>query len=183
VPAEPLALAAPQSAASESSAPAGLLAAGTEWIYELSDGIYGGERSRVRVKVTDAHDDFVYEKVSAIKGPRLPPPVSRAIDSREARFDLYGLDADRALTEFAPYLFAAGGEKALKSVADAKGYPTAGFSDWVARRAPPVWEQVTVPAGTFRALRFGILMDIARSRHSHRSPFTGLKLTCGIRRK
>jgi hypothetical protein len=164
-PPSPVALAAPTGLTSDSSRN-GLLAAGTEWTYELSDGIYGGEKSRIRVEVTDADDDFVYEKVSAIKGPRRPPTVSRAIDAREASFDLYRLDADRGLTEFAPYLFAAGGEKALKSVADAKGYPTAGYSDWVIRGAPPVWERVTVPGGTFRAVRFAI--------HGHRQilPFS-----------
>lgn len=67
---------------------------------------------------------------------------------------LYRLDADRTLTEFAPYLLAAGGENGLKSVAGAKGYPTGGESEWVTRSAPSVREQVTVPAGTFRALRF-----------------------------
>ena len=153
---ETLALASPSEAASsESSAlAAGLVVAGTSWTYELTDGIFGRDKSRIRVRVTSADDTFVHEEVSVIEGTGKPPALSRTIAARETSFDLYRLDADRALTEFAPYLLAAGGEGALKSASGAEGYPTSGYSGWVTRSVPPVWDQVTVPAGTFRALRF-----------------------------
>lgn len=148
-----VALAAP---AEPGSGPSGhgLVAAGTSWTYAFSDRIYGRQKSRITVSVADADDAFVYEKVSAIEASGQARTTSRTISAGEASFDLYRLNGDRTLTEFAPYLLAAGGEDGLKSVAGAKGYPTSGYSGWVTRSAPPVWEQVTVPAGTFRALRF-----------------------------
>lgn len=150
-----VAIAAPSEAMARSSS-GGLLAPGASWTYELTDGLYGGEKSRIRVRVTAADDEFVHEEVAVVGGPRRPPAASRTIAAGEARFDLYRLDADRALIEFAPYLLDAGGERALESVVFTKGYPTSGYSDWVTRCAQPVWEEVTVPAGTFKALRLTV---------------------------
>lgn len=154
-PPESIAVAAPSEAMTGSSA-GGLVAPGTSWTYELTDRMYGREKSRIRVRVAAADDEMVHEEVSVIEGPRRPPAASRTIAAGGAGFDLYRLDADRALTEFAPYLLEAGGEPALKSVVLTKGYPTSGYLGWVTASAPPVWEQATVPAGTFRALRFVI---------------------------
>ena len=150
-----VAIAAPSEAMAGSSS-GGLVAPGTSWTYELTDRIYGREKSRIRVRVAAADDEMVHEEVSVIEGPKRPPAASRTIAAGEASFDLYRLDADRALTEFAPYLLEAGGEPALKSVVFTKGYPTSGYSGWVTASAQPVWEQATVPAGTFRVLRFVI---------------------------
>ena len=152
---EPVAMAAPQ--ASPRPAASGLLAPGTSWVYRFSDKIFTDNNASVTVKVLRADDQIVEEQLSATMGTTRATAVRREVDARATSFDRYPLGAsDEALTEFAPYLFAAGGERAVRNVASATGYPTDGAQSWTASTAPPVWDQVTVPAGTFRAMRLEI---------------------------
>jgi len=134
-----------------------LIAPGASWIYEFREKIYGENDARITVRVLHADGQSVEEQLTARVGATRTMPVRRNIDARSTSFDQYRLGAsEEALTEFAPYLFAAGGEQAVRDVTDATGYPTSGDSGWVTTSAPPVWEKVTVPAGTFRALHFVI---------------------------
>jgi hypothetical protein len=157
IPSTTVALAAPSAMAVERTEPASavLPAAGTIWRYEFSDRMYGKQAS-VTVRVAGVFGEFVDEQLSVLYGSTARPPLRRDIQARTTRFAQYTIDNDYVLTEFAPYLFAAGGEEALREVAQPDGYPTAGDSDWVTQAAPPEWERVTVPAGTFKALRLEI---------------------------
>ena len=159
--ASPVEVAPPAAAANAAAAApveretAGLLTAGMSWTYEFADRMYGRKANSINVTVVDANGDSVVERLSTGSASQAPV-LRRTVDARATRFDEYRLGGDYVLTEFAPYLFAEGGEEALRAVGTAKGYPTAGYSGWVTEIAPPVWEQVTVPAGTFRALRLEI---------------------------
>jgi hypothetical protein len=147
----PLALAAPSAAPGQFA-----LAAGTSWAYEFSDRIYTQNRARFTVEALGADHGLVREHLSAIVDFAPTRVTWRAIDSRETRFSEYRLGANEDLLEFAPYLLAAGGEEALRQVSGAAGYPTSGYSGWVIHTSAPLREQVTVPAGTFDALRLEI---------------------------
>ena len=154
----PVALAAPSEAAAESPRPAvaGLPAAGTSWTYELADRMYGRTTTSVTVAVVRADDRTVEEQLSTVSGAKRTREM-RAVDARSAGFLEFPVGASEVHLEFAPYLLAARGEKASTNVIDAAGYPVAsGDPGWIARAKPPIWEQVTVPAGTFRALRLEI---------------------------
>jgi len=154
----PVAMAAPQ--ASPRSPASGLLAVGTSWVYKFSDRIYTENNASVTVKVVRADDQVVEERVSAIMGTTRAAAIRREVDARATNFDRYPLGAnEEVLTEFAPYLFAAGKEQAVRDVTDAKGYPTGGAQFWRVHATPPAWEEVTVPAGTFRAMRMEIKGD------------------------
>lgn len=132
------------------------LAAGTSWAYRFSDRIYTQNRARFTVEVVRAENGLVQEHLLADPGSAPAPAAWRAIDTRDTRFSEYRLGANEELLEFAPYLLAAGGEEALRHVSGAAGYPTSGYSGWVIRTTAPIREQVTVPAGTFDALRLEI---------------------------
>jgi hypothetical protein len=133
-----------------------LVAPGVSWVYEFTDKIYTDNDARITVRVIRAADGIVEEQLSARSGAARTMAARREIDARAASFDLYRLGANEVLTEFAPYLFAAGSEKAVRGVTDALGYPTGGNEAWNIRTAAPVWDVVTVPAGTFRAMRLEI---------------------------
>jgi len=147
----PLALAAPSAATGQFA-----LAAGTSWAYEFSDRIYTQNKARFTVEAVRADDGLVREHLLAIVDFAPTRATWRAIDSRETRFTEYRLGANEQLIEFAPYLLAAGGEEALRQVSGAPGYPTSGYSGWVIHASAPLREQITVPAGTFDALRLEI---------------------------
>lgn len=135
---------------------AGLIPAGSAWIYNFSDRIYTGNDTSVTVRVIRSDDHIVEEQVWAGSGATRAAAMRRDIDARATSFSEYRIGANEDLMEFAPYLLASGGETALQSVTNATGYPTSGSADWITRSSPPVWESVTVPAGTFRALRLEI---------------------------
>ena len=163
----PVAMAAPQ--ASPRSSASGLLAVGTSWVYKFSDRIYTDNVASVTVKVLRADDQVIEERVSATMGTTRATAIRREVDARATNFDRYRLGAsEEALTEFAPYLFAAGGERALRDVTNATGYPRDGVQSWTTDTAPAVWDQVTVPAGTFRAMR----LEIRGRRHEASYPST-----------
>jgi hypothetical protein len=67
----------------------------------------------------------------------------------------HALSRDAGVTELAPYLLAASGGKAPADFGNPGGYPigSPGLPSWLAKATVLGWEQVTVPAGTFRALR------------------------------
>lgn len=143
-------------AAPPAPAVAGLLAAGTSWTYRFSDRIYAKNNTWISVRVLRADHKIVEEQVSAGAGAERSATVQREIDARAPRIEAYPLGPQASLLEFSPYLFAAEGESALHNVASVSGYPTYGDVGWATRTKPPTWEQVTVPAGTFKALSLEI---------------------------
>jgi hypothetical protein len=167
----PVALAAPSDAATHSPSPpvTGLPATGTTWTYEVADRMYGRNTTSFTVEVIRTHGRVVEEHLSAISRATSTRTMQRAIDADSAAFVEYPIRPDAVLLEFAPYLLAARGEDASAEEIDGAGYPVgSGNPIWVTRTEHPVWEQVTGPAGTFRALRLEI------SGRRIRSPFSSI---------
>jgi hypothetical protein len=81
--------------------------------------------------------------------------VRRVVEARQSQFVEYPISPSDAVTELAPYLLAASGGKVPADIGNPGGYPigSPGLPSWLARATVLGWEQVTVPAGTFRALR------------------------------
>jgi hypothetical protein len=149
-PAPVIAAAAPEPASN------GLIAAGTAWTYRFSDVIYARNDTNLVVKMIRADDRVVEEQLSAGAAAAGTAVVRRDFDALATRFDDFRVGASREFVEFAPYLLAAGGEKAYQRIMDAADYPVLSYSGWVTHAAAPAWERVSVPAGTFRALRLEI---------------------------
>lgn len=134
----------------------GLPAVGTSWTYRFTDLIYARARMPFTVKVVRISDEVVAQDVMAGAAAMRDTGTLYLIESRQTRFQEMRIGANVVVVEFAPYLLAAGGEDALRAGGDAVGYPDAGISAWITRSSPVVWEQVTVPAGTFRSARLEI---------------------------
>lgn len=158
-----VALAAPGAAPARPAGTPGLPAPGSTWRYEAADRMYAGRRTSFTVRVAQVIGHTVEEQLLAGPNVRL-----RVIEAPAAAFVAQPAVADAPLVEFAPYFLAAngGGTQALASAAS--GYPVQrGTPGWVVRMsAPPNWERVTVPAGSFRALR----LEFAGERE--RAPFS-----------
>lgn len=142
--------------AAPSPAVAGLVAPGTTWRYAYTDLIYDSNSANVAVTVLRADDQVVEERVSANPGSTQARVMQRDIDASAARFDTTRIGANANLVEFAPYLLAKGGEGAIRNVTAVDGYPTAATTAWDTQVNASLWEQVTVPAGSFRALHLEI---------------------------
>lgn len=134
----------------------GMPAAGSQWVYGFIDRQYGRRRPiDVTVRAVRVDGSSVDEAVAS-SGPG-GQETRRTVSAGEARFFTHRLADGAELTEFAPYFLAANGEKASTIAITATGYPVGlGNPSWITRTEPPIWEQVTVPAGTFRALRLEI---------------------------
>jgi hypothetical protein len=79
---------------------------------------------------------------------------------------------DIVLVEFAPYLAAVDeGKAALGIAASPSAYPLGGtgLPPWVSRSGVQGWESITVPAGTFKALRIDISGDRERDTFTNQS--------------
>jgi len=142
--------AAAASATGGTAAP-GLPAAGTTWVYGHIERIFGRRQTEITVQVLRVNGLVVDEALSAASGQSM----RRAIDAKEPRILEYQINSNAVLMELAPYLLAATGGKAPADVNVTTGYPAGGHGipAWVYRTLVQDWEQVTVPAGTFRALR------------------------------
>ncbi|HEX7053770.1 MAG TPA: hypothetical protein VF211_07535, partial [Burkholderiales bacterium] len=84
--------------------------------------------------------------------------AKREVNARDSRFFEFPLDADNDMIELSPYLLAINGDHAPTNIPVPVGYPLGGGSmpDWGITVEDKQWAQVTVPAGTFRALRLDI---------------------------
>ena len=82
--------------------------------------------------------------------------TSEAAEPGPSRFTVRRLEAGRSLIEFVPP--SAPEDGALPQWAPPTGYPKshAGHLEWTVTIKPVAWESVTVPAGTFRALKVEI---------------------------
>lgn len=136
-----------------SAAPPGYPAAGTTWVYEYIERFFSRQKVNLTVHVVRVHDAIVEETVTTSAGGGAA--ARRLVNARDAQFLEHALGSSGALVEFAPYLLAGSKGQAPTDVPSAAGYPLGGggLPGWVVSTQVHDWEQVRVPAGTFRALR------------------------------
>lgn len=147
--------------ASASAAPApgaapGLPAAGTSWTYAYLEKIFGRRQIDVSVRVLRVDGSIVEEAVTSAGASG--GDTRRAINAQESRFALHALSGTASMTELAPYFLAAAAGKTPSEIGDPAGYPigSPGLPTWIAKATVQGWEQIAVPAGTFRALRVDV---------------------------
>lgn len=130
----------------------GMPAAGSQWVYGFIDRQYRRRQINVTVRAMRVDGTSVDEAVTS--GNPGAQETQRTVSAGESRFVTHRLTDDAELVEFAPYFLAANGEKAATITIRTAGYPAGhGNPAWGTESKLPIWEQVTVPAGTFRALR------------------------------
>jgi S1-C subfamily serine protease len=137
-------------AGSAAAAP-GLPTAGTTWVYGHVERIFGRRQTEITVQVLRVDGQVVDESLSAASGNS----VRRAVNAGDATLLEFQINGSAALLELSPYLVAAGGGKPPVDAVVTTGYPMGGqgIPRWIYETQVQDWEQVTVPAGTFRALR------------------------------
>lgn len=139
-------------------------ATGTTWTYGFVDRFYGGKQSRVTVRVMSVGDTTIQERVVSDL-PRASPLI-RVIDVREPLVLQFPLGPGAVMLELAPYLFVADDAAEADPII---GYPQGApnMSPWRVRAGDPEWQQVTVPSGTYRALRVEVLGERERNEFAH----------------
>lgn len=155
-----LAAAAPGGAAA--GAIPGYPVAGTVWVYRHRDVAYSGRSTDVTVRAERVDRESVDESVF-IQG-RDATPLRRTVNTKEMRFLVYPMGGDATLLEVAPYLVAASEGNAPAELGSPFGYPLSGIAfagdakslAYKTRMRAGDWEEVTVPAGTYRALRYEV---------------------------
>jgi len=140
-------------AGSAAAAP-GLPAAGTTWVYSHVERIFGRRQTEITVQVLRVDGQVLEESLSAASGAS----VRRAVNAGDPTLLEYQISGNAVLIEPPPYLVAASGGKAPVDAIVKTGYPTGGqgVPAWIYTTQVQDWEQVTVPAGTFRALRIDV---------------------------
>lgn len=166
----------PAAAASAGAAASlGLPAAGTTWTYGHLDRQYTRRQTEVTVQVLRVDGPIVEEAIAAAAGQS----ARRVVNSGEMRILEQPFGSNVALTELAPYLIAANGGKAPADPGRVSGYPIggAGLAPWITRTSVQDWEQVTVPAGTFRVLRVEVNGDRERPAFTNVSNIGRFRIT------
>jgi serine protease Do len=138
-------------AAQAGTAPPGYPAPGTVWVYGFKDRIFSRQAIDVTIRSVRVDDGMVEEAVTADSPDARD--VQRTVSARESRFVDYALSKSNILVELAPYLVAANEGKVPAELGKPKGYPLggAGLPGWATSASIVDQEQVTVPAGSFRA--------------------------------
>jgi hypothetical protein len=151
----------PQPGASPASPPEGLLpAAGRTWTYAVTDRAFGKKQPVITVRVVSSSSTIIEEYISASSSTIRP--VRRIVEVGAPSFVQVPLQGSDILLEFAPYLFLVP-ESAHASLGEAGGYPAVtGDPAWVTRISAPIAQRVSVPAGSFSALR----VEIAGKRYA-----------------
>lgn len=146
----------PPAPGSAAAAAAGLPAPGTSWTYAYVERIYGRRQIDMTIRVLRVDGSVVEEAVTTTGSSS--GDIRRAINAPESRFVVHALGQAASVTELAPYLLAASAGKAPADIGDPGGYPigSPGLPSWFAKATVRGWEQVAVPAGTFRALRVDV---------------------------
>lgn len=147
------ATAGPMTASGAAAAPAPARSAtvsetGTLYRYAWSDRQYGRRTQEFIVRATPAPEGAVSEAIT-VDGRRTS---AAEIPVRETQFFTRALADGQSVVEFAPYV-AFDDASAGAARPDGSTYPDAGNGGWTVSVAPRGWEQVSVPAGTFRAYR------------------------------
>jgi hypothetical protein len=129
----------------------GLPAASASYRYEWTERQFFLKQTQFRARVTGVEGSRVSEALEVEGG------AAQALDveARQPRFFARMLGSGKALTEFAPYL-APKGPNDMPQAAESWHYPADGDGPWTVSASSMTWDQVTVPAGSFRALQLRI---------------------------
>ena len=140
-------------------------ASGAAWTYGYADAMYGRHKHTYTVEVAGATDASVTESFAVDGGA----PRQSALEPRGSGFVLRLLAPGRTLIEFSPYAGPAAEGGAPPQLPPPTGYPTgyASYLDWTTSVRVAGWESVSVPTGSFRALR----IEITGTRGSDPDPF------------
>jgi len=143
-------------AAGAAAVPPGYPAPGTVWVYSFTERLYTRQKTDITVRATRVDADSVEESVSTSAASA--GSGRRLVNTREARFLEYPIGASAVLIELAPYLLSVNGGNAPVDAVTAVGYPvgSTGIPGWRTNVKVHDWEEVAVPAGRYRALRFEI---------------------------
>jgi hypothetical protein len=146
-------------AAAVASAP-GYPPSGAVWVYRITERANRNRASQLTVRADHVDKEFVEETLVLSSGDTAP--ARRTISTHDARFLRYSIGHDAEFVEVAPYLLSLNEGKAPEDELRPTGYsnqngmPINFRADWVTSVVPHDWEEVTVPAGTYRALRYEI---------------------------
>lgn len=145
-------------AAGVATVPPGYPSPGTAWTYNFTERVYSRRTTEVTVRVLSVVDSVIEEVITA--KARSAKLARRSIDVRDPRVLEYPLSSDSRLIEVLPYLLLGRSEDDRSAIAGVVGYPNdgaaSGLADWVPTTRVGEWEEITVPAGRFRALRIEI---------------------------
>lgn len=133
----------------------GLPAAGNSWTYRFQDLRFPNSQT-FTLKVLGVDGRTVQEGYApGADSGRVSKPTIVSVD--EMRFFTRRLGAERYALEFAPYLLARIGADGQVYASAAKSeYPGSTQSAWTVNVRQMGWEEVTVPAGNFKALRIDV---------------------------
>ena len=139
-----------KAAATGGSAAAGMPAAGSTWTYGLIDRMYSRRQAEITVRASSIKGMIVEETLSGTSAT----DSLRAVNAAEHKIVELPFGAGASVPELNPYLLAATGGKPPVDFPSKVGYPAGnGLPPWIEPVRVRDWESVTVPAGTFRALR------------------------------
>lgn len=143
------------------SVPPGYPMPGTVWVYRFTERAYTQRSTDITVRADRVDRDLVDETVFAAGTGR--EAMRRTVQTRDAGFLQYPLGPDTVLVELAPYLVAANDGNVPDGTITPMGYPQPGSvfagserRGWTAKVSRHDWEEVTVPAGSYRALRLEV---------------------------
>lgn len=133
-----------------------LPAVGTVWQYEHVGRLFARRKTAVTIRVLRTSADFVEESITL--GTQGGTAATRIAPAREMRITDQALGADSAMVELLTYPLVSTGGTPPADVVSVNGYPAGGtgFTPWKTTFYADEWEQIQVPAGTFRALRLRI---------------------------
>jgi len=131
----------------------GLPAIGATWTYRFQDLRFSNTQT-FALKVLGADGWTVREAYTPGTGSA---SQTSTVSADDLRFFTRRLAADRYALEFAPYLLAKAGVDTQVQLSAAKSeYPGSTQYPWIVNIRQMDWEEVTVPAGTFKALRIDV---------------------------
>lgn len=124
-----------------------LAQAPAQWKYAYADLQFGRYKATLTVRATGGGESIALDGGTA---------VASALDPRSGAYVVRQLGASKMLPEYLPYALADGDPPA--SWPAPSGYPTYAtpYLEWKYSVKAAGWENVTVPAGTFRALKVEI---------------------------
>lgn len=136
---------------------------GTSWKYAYADLQYGRHKFTFSVRSNPAAGGAVNETL-AVDGV---PATALTVDTRSGNYLNRLLGGSKTLLEYLPYALAGGEPPASWPIPS--DYPTYAtpYIEWKYATRVVGWESVTVPAGTFRALR----VEIEGNRGKDPDPF------------
>jgi len=151
-----LASSAPVAARQGTAIDGPLPGAGATWKYDFVDKYYPRNSTRFSVRVVRTAGDVVEEVLSAEGGTA--DPKIRTVLLRELRIQNYRPTQNCVVLEFAPYMAVEFGQQVPVPPNPISGYLGADGKDagWRIRILRQGWERITVPAGTYRALRVAL---------------------------